>query len=208
MASGHHGFIPSSAEDLLRRRVKVELRKRMRGVRGALPAQAVAERSARVVARLGELDVVRRAGAVALFWPMETRREVDLRELDAALRARGVRVAYPAVDATGVMTFRFTADVAALAEHPLGFREPTPDAPAATPGELDVVVVPALVVDPRGHRIGYGAGHYDRVLPAHAPREGRVAVAFDFQLVAEVPDTEGDVPVGVVVTDQRTLVAD
>jgi 5-formyltetrahydrofolate cyclo-ligase len=106
------------------------------------------------------------------------------------------------------MTFRFVAEVADLAEHPLGFHEPAPDAPLAAPGELDVVVVPALAVDPRGHRIGYGAGYYDRALPKHAPPERRVAVAFDFQLVAEVPDTEGDEPVGVVVTDARTIVVD
>lgn len=208
MPSGHHGFVPSSAEDLLRRRVKSELRKRMRGVRGALPASACAERSGRIVARVAELDGFERARSVALFWPIAQRREVDLRDLDAQLRARGVRVAYPGVDDTGAMTFRFVADAAAMLEHPLGFREPPPDAPEVAPGELDAVLVPALAVDPRGHRIGYGAGHYDRALPLHAAKARRIAVVFDFQLVAEVPDTPGNLAVDLIVTDARTLVAE
>ncbi|HZU83995.1 MAG TPA: 5-formyltetrahydrofolate cyclo-ligase, partial [Polyangiaceae bacterium] len=60
----------------------------MRGLRSALPAAACAERSARIVSRLLSLDVIERARAVALFWPMQERHEVDLRALDARLRDR------------------------------------------------------------------------------------------------------------------------
>jgi 5-formyltetrahydrofolate cyclo-ligase len=206
MPSDHHGFIPSSAEDHLRRRVKAELRKRMRGLRRALPASACAERSARIVARLGVLEPVARARSVALFWPIEERHEVDLRELDARLRERGVRVAYPGVDPeTHAMTFRFVADPEAMRVEGLGFREPLADMPQAAPGELDVVIVPALAADPRGHRIGYGAGYYDRTLPGFPAPAVSAAVIFDFQLVAEAPTTEGDVAVDWIVSDARVL---
>lgn len=208
MSSRHHGFIPSSAEDTLRRRVKVELRKRMRGVRGALPAAVCADRSARIVERLLSLDVVARARTAALFWPMEERHEVDLRALDARLRERGVRIAYPALEAQGEhedMVFRWVADTSGMREHRLGMRQPAPDAPQVSPGSLDIIVAPALAVDPRGHRIGYGSGHYDRALRTFSPVAAGVAVAFDFQLVAEVPETERDVKVAWVVTDARVL---
>ena len=69
-------------------------------------------------------------------------------------------------------------------------------------GVIDVIVVPALQVDPRGHRIGYGAGYYDSALPRFAPPARAIAVAFSFQLIAEVPVTEGDVPVSLVVMDE------
>src|SRR5579863_3030378 len=111
MPQDHHGFIPSSEEDLLRRRVKLELRKRMRGLRGALPSSACAARSVRIVERVAALDVVASAQAVALFWPIEERHEVDLRGLDGLLRARGCRVAYPGIDPeTRAMIFRFVGD--------------------------------------------------------------------------------------------------
>lgn len=202
---------PPSAETVLRLRVKAALRKRMRGLRGALPPSACAERSARIVARLLSLDPIARARAVALFWPIEERHEVDLRALDENARARGVRVAYPSVDEqTRAMTFRFVADAAAMTLRPcegVELREPSPSDPEAAPGELDVIVVPALAADPSGQRIGYGAGYYDRTLPRFAPPATSVVVAFDFQLVLEAPATEGDVPADYVVTDARSLVA-
>jgi 5-formyltetrahydrofolate cyclo-ligase len=206
MASRRHGFIPSSAEDMLKHRVKAELRKRMRGLRNALPAGACAERSARIVDRLAALEPVARASSIALFWPIQERHEVDLRALDARLRARGARVAYPAVDAeTHAMTFRFIDHPDAMREQGFGFREPPPTAPEAGPGSLDAIVVPALAVDPSGHRIGYGAGYYDATLPAHVPPAASIVVAFDFQLIAEVPVMGSDVRLDWVVTDQREL---
>jgi 5-formyltetrahydrofolate cyclo-ligase len=197
------------AEEQLRRRMKAELRKRMRGLRKTLPASACAARSARIVERLSDLPPVARARSIALFWPIEERHEVDLRALDTRLRERGASVAYPALDPeTRVMTFRFVDRTESLVEQGSGFREPAQSAPAATPGGLELIVVPALAVGPAGHRLGYGAGYYDRTLPVFAPPAVTVAVAFDFQLLAEVPVTQGDVPVSWIVTDTRTLLAE
>jgi 5-formyltetrahydrofolate cyclo-ligase len=201
----HHGFIPSSADDLLRRRVKAELRKRMRGLRHTTPKGACAERSARIVLRLLAMPELASARSVALFFPIAEKHEVDLLAVDAALRARGAEVAYPAIDAeSGVMTFRFVADVDALEERGYGFREPAIGAREAKGDELSVIVVPALVLDTNGHRVGYGAGYYDRTLPRFAPPAVTIAVTYDFQLIAEVAVTDGDVAAQWIVTDKRT----
>jgi 5-formyltetrahydrofolate cyclo-ligase len=208
MPSDHHGFIPSSAEEVLRRRVKAELRKRMRGLRVALPSSACAEKSQAIVERLMGIGAVAASRAIALFWPIEARHEVDIRSLHERTAARGARVAYPAVDAeTGAMGFRFVADTAKMNVGALGQLEPSADDPEALPGDLDAIVVPALAVDPRGQRVGYGGGYYDRALPRFAPPAVTIAVAFDFQLVADLPDTPGDAPVDWVATDRRTLKA-
>jgi 5-formyltetrahydrofolate cyclo-ligase len=189
---------------VIRFKVKAELRKRLRGLRNTAPLEACAERSKKIVVALDTHPAIREAKSVALFWPIVERHEVDLRELDAVLRARGVRVAYPTIDPeTGAMGFRFVADVTALEDAGYGFAEPPRDAPPAT--QLDVIVVPAIAVDPTGQRIGYGAGYYDRALPAHAPPAIAIVVAFDWQLVAEVPVTEGDVAASWVITDLRVI---
>lgn len=191
-------------EEVIRLKVKAELRKRLRGVRRTAPLEACQERSRAIVERLAQLEVVAAASRVALFWPIVARHEVDLRDLDARLRARGAAVAYPAIDPdTGDMTFRFVEAPLELEERGYGFREPSAAAPEAT--TLDVIVVPAIGVDPSGHRIGYGAGYYDRTLPRFAPPAVSVVVAYDWQLLAEVPFTEHDVRCGWVVTDTRTL---
>jgi 5-formyltetrahydrofolate cyclo-ligase len=102
-----------------------------------------------------------------------------------------------------VMTFRFVDDVTVMDEKGFGFHEPALDAPEAT--GVDVVIVPAIAVDPTGHRIGYGAGYYDRTLPKYVPPGVSIAVVYDWQLVAEVPATEHDVRCQWVLTDLRTF---
>ncbi len=196
-------------EDAIRFRVKAELRKRMRGLRNTYPAAVCAEKSARIIERLGALEAVANAKSVALFWPIEKRHEVDLRALDASLRERGVAVFYPAIDPeTHVMTFRRVDDRAVLTDHTFGFAAPPPDAPEARADELDVIVVPALAIAPSGHRIGYGAGYYDRTIPPFSPHAATIGVAYDFQLVAEIPVTAGDFALGSIVTEARTLVVE
>jgi 5-formyltetrahydrofolate cyclo-ligase len=193
-------------EEIIRQRVKAELRKRMRGVRKATPKEACAARSAKIAARLLEHRAIAAAKRVALFWPIEERHEVDLRSVDADLRARGVAIAYPAIDPdNGTMTLRFVDAAHPMEERGYGFCEPTAAAPEAAAGEIDVLVVPALAIDPVGHRIGYGAGYYDRTIPRYAPPAVTIGVAYDFQLVAEVPFTEHDVPLAWVVTDARVI---
>ena len=196
--------IDAEAETVLRIRAKAVLRQRARALRNTIPEGAIKERSQRIVAALLKLPAIEAAARVALFYPIEGRNEVDLRALDAALREKGARVAYPTIDQESrVMSFRLVSETEAMEERGFGFREPAPDAEDASP--LDVVVVPALQIDDRGHRIGYGAGYYDRTIPRYCPPAIAIGVAFDFQLAAEVPVTEGDVAVSMVVTDQRVL---
>jgi len=193
----------ANGDELLRRKVRDELRKRMRGVRRAAPASACGARSELIVARLEVLAPFATATKVALFWPIEEKNEVDLRALDASLRAKGATVAYPSIDRENeTMTFRVTSDTELLEERGFGFREPPLDAPEAK--ELDVIVVPSLALDPRGHRLGYGTGFYDRTLPAF-PGAVTVGVAFDYGLLVEIPEIETDVAMRWIVTDKRTI---
>lgn len=197
----------TAPEDYLRRSVKAEIRKRIRGLRRTAPLSACHERSKKIIESLESLEVMRAARSVALFWPIEERHEVDLRALDTSLRARGVTLYYPAIEPeTGAMTFRLTEDAAALVEAGYGFAEPPVSSPEPT--TLDVIVVPAIAVDPNGHRLGYGAGYYDRTLPRFCPPAVAVVVAYDYQLIAEVPITEGDFACATVVTDHRVFDAE
>ncbi|EYF02908.1 5-formyltetrahydrofolate cyclo-ligase [Chondromyces apiculatus] len=191
-------------ETVLRVRAKKELRKRARGLRSAVPRDAILSRSSRILDALCALPEIMEAASVAMFYPIEGRNEVHLVDLDPRLRERGIRVAYPSIDPdAGTMTFRFVDTPDALEERGYGFREPDPAAEEAL--TLGAVVVPCLQIDPRGYRIGYGAGYYDRTLPRFCPPAHAIAVAFDFQLVSEVPETPHDVPVHLVVTDTRQI---
>jgi 5-formyltetrahydrofolate cyclo-ligase len=99
--------------------------------------------------------------------------------------------------------FRWVDDPGLLCERGRGFCEPPEDAPEVRAGELDLVFVPALAVAPNGQRVGYGAGFYDATLPDFCPPARSVVVAFDFQLLGEVPSSEQDVACDLVLTDKR-----
>src|SRR5690349_4179063 len=114
--------INEGTENELRYRAKAALRQRARALRNTIPADAILERSKRIVGSLLGLPEVLAAQSVALFYPIEGRNEVDLRSLDAALRERGARVAYPAIDPeTRVMTFKFVDELEAMDEQGFGF---------------------------------------------------------------------------------------
>lgn len=222
---------PPQVEAELARKVKVELRRSLQRVRGATPAAARRQASHAIAARLVELGVFAGARGVALFRPIERKGEVDTAPIDAAIRAAGGRVAYPFLEeppwdgATPFspenpppppsMSFRWVELSRAQADAPggldehfedlgHGFPEPLSASPPAPIEEIDLVVVPGLAFDPRGHRLGYGAGFYDRFL-ALAPHARTVGVCFDFQLLAEIPASAHDRPVARVVTDRRAL---
>jgi 5-formyltetrahydrofolate cyclo-ligase len=187
---------------------KQELRKRMRAVRSAHPAEALKRRSRALVTRAISLEHFEAARAIALFFPMEDRNEVDLRELDAEARRRGKRVYYPFLEPRGealVSGLRLTASLDELAQRGRRFFEPPPEASQAQRGDVDLLFVPALAVAPTGHRLGYGAGFYDSLLPDVCPPGVAIAVAFDFQLLVELPVLPHDVACGAVLTDARVL---
>jgi 5-formyltetrahydrofolate cyclo-ligase len=186
----------------LRLEAKRELRKRLRGVRGSLPASAVARRSEEICRRIASSSLYRDARSLALFWPIEGRNEVDLRPLVDLARSGGKRVAFPATADEGAeIVLRFLDEGVSLDLGPLGFEEPPENAPLAP--HVDLILVPALAVDASGHRIGYGRGYYDRLLARLETPHETLAVAFDFQMLAEVPTTPGDVPVRWIATDRR-----
>lgn len=193
----------------LRPQAKRLLRKRYRGMRNAVPPEALAERCRALAARVMALDAWRSARTVALFASMPD--EVDTRALLDDAVARGVRVCLPVVrDDPRGLDFRLAwidGAAAPMEMSAFGVMEPAESSPIVPPEEIDLVLVPALAVDSAGYRLGYGRGYYDAALPAMTRAE-RVAVAFDFQLVAELPVEPHDQRVHRVVTDRRTLELD
>jgi 5-formyltetrahydrofolate cyclo-ligase len=106
-----------------------------------------------------------------------------------------------------VSGLRSTESLDDLQDRGRRFFEPSPDAPVAARGDVDVLFVPALGIAPSGHRLGYGAGFYDSLLPDVCPPAQAVVVAYDFQLLVELPTLPHDVPCDFVLTDARDLVA-
>jgi 5-formyltetrahydrofolate cyclo-ligase len=136
---------------------------------------------------------------VSGFWPM--RSEVDVRPLMFALREKGARLCLPALIDKTTMVFRELVRGAPLVEMGFGTAGPGEEAAVLDPS---LMLVPLAAFDKRGHRIGYGAGYYDRAI-ARLAEKGMsprlIGIAFDCQEVGEVPDEKHDVVLAEILTE-------
>lgn len=126
--------------------------------------------------------------------------EVQTSDLDAKLRARGCRVAYPRI-VNDDRRLQF-AEVAIdeLVDGPFGLREPPLGVANLGLGAIEAFVVPGVAFDRSGGRLGWGRGYYDATL-ACAPSALRIGVAFECQIVDHVPSEAHDTPMHYVVTE-------
>jgi 5-formyltetrahydrofolate cyclo-ligase len=175
-----------------------------REIRDRLRARDLAARepeSARLRQRLVGLAEWQAARAILLFHPLRSEPDI-LPLLWQALADRRV-VALPARDpGTGDYVVRqvMTAETD-LVPGPLGILEPSGAAPILPWNQLDFLVVPGLGFSPDGWRLGRGRGHYDRLL---ARASGfRCGVAFDEQLLAELPTEPHDRRLDCILTPSR-----
>mgnify|MGYP000685766181 CR=1 FL=1 len=133
------------------------------------------------------------------------RSEIDPTPLMRKLAEMGARLALPAVTARGQsLVFRAWSPADRLMLGSLGIPEPSPAAAEVMP---DIMLVPLAAFDRLGHRIGYGAGHYDYTF-AHLRKVKPVigvGVAFAAQEIPAVPALAHDVALDFVLTERRTF---
>jgi 5-formyltetrahydrofolate cyclo-ligase len=133
------------------------------------------------------------------------RSEIDPVPLMRNLAAQKAQLALPVIMAPGQpLEFRAWSVDAALRRGPLGILEPLPDAAEIIP---DILLVPLAAFDRSGHRIGYGAGHYDRTFAKLRTVRKIIAVGLGFaaQEVEAVPALRHDVALDYVLTETRVL---
>jgi 5-formyltetrahydrofolate cyclo-ligase len=133
------------------------------------------------------------------------RNEIDPAPLMKKLAAHGARLALPSVNARGrSLIFRAWSPGDRLTLGALGIPEPSPAAAEVIP---DIMLVPLAAFDRAGHRIGYGAGHYDYTF-AHLRKTKAVAgigLAFAVQEIEAVPALSHDVALDYVLTETDTF---
>ena len=181
---------------------KAALRHSARALRDALPS----ELRARAAATVAERPFPRALSAgtiVSGFMPLKS--EINPIPLMRRLVDGGVSLALPVVCGRGrPLQMRAFAFGDSLVPGVWGIREPKPEAPQVLP---DVLLVPLLAFDRRGHRLGYGAGYYDLTIASLRAQGSVLAVgiAFAAQEVVQVPATARDQRLDLVLTEREVI---
>ena len=164
--------------------------------RMAQSPEAVRRASEVVVRRLLALPEL--AGRLRIGAYLGVRGEVDP---SALCHVDHLEVALPVT--TVGEPLRFVVPSGPLEEGPYGILQPG-EGTEVVPLDLDVVVLPAVAVDRSGHRVGHGAGFYDRTFADRrdrTPPPVLIGVCHSFQVVENLDAGPWDVPLDLVVTD-------
>lgn len=125
--------------------------------------------------------------------------------IECALRD-GKTVAVPRCLPGHRLEFVAITSLEQLVAAPFNLLEPAKDLPALTESQMNnaICIVPALLVDTKGYRLGYGAGFYDRFLSTYSGK--KICLAYQQNLSKTMlPHTEFDVPVDMIITESAVL---
>jgi 5-formyltetrahydrofolate cyclo-ligase len=183
------------------RSIKGRTRDRARAERDKLTPDEIATKSGAICRSVeGILDCRDRVMLYA-----SKGQEVNTRPLMESLLSRGVGVVVPIIEKeTRSLRLSGITDRSVLVSSTFSVPEPIGHEIPVREEEIAAVVVPMIAFDRRGHRLGYGAGYYDRFLSVHRDLT-KIGVAFSCQEVPAIPEDGNDIAMDFVVTEDEII---
>lgn len=178
---------------------KKDIRKKIFAARKECTDAQVEEWSRSITKRIAALPAFKRARRVLAY--ADYNHEVITRYLIEEAWLAGKEVAVPKVVGKDMVFYRLK-DFSQLKPGYYGI--PEPEEGETVDWEDALMIMPGVAFDKENHRVGYGGGFYDRYLEKHPSLE-RVAVAFDFQILPEVPTEPTDIFPQIIVTEKETF---
>lgn len=179
------------------------LRREMAVRRKQMAVTGVGELSQKICRRLEQLRPLTEAQVIMGY--SSVKNEVDLIPWLEQLKQQGKTILLPRVEGECLEAIELT-NWNDMGCGSFGIREPLGE-PFA-PDKIDVVLVPGLVFDANGYRLGYGKGYYDRFLPRLSKHCFTCGVCYEYQVVDTVHPHSKDVPVHWILTDRSEIAVD
>lgn len=184
---------------------KTEIRKKILAKRNRLSKKHAEDLSKKIFQKLKRLKEFKKAGNV--FFYLSKDNEIATRPAIIYSLKNKKRVSIPKMN-TQTHTFHpvLIKDLDKdLCKGPFGLEEPiTIKNRRVTEKEIDLTIVPGIAFDKAGTRLGFGKGYYDKFLEKRHKYK-KIALAYDFQIVPELPKDTHDVPVDIIVTEERII---
>ena len=181
---------------------KADIRKQMRELKRAVPMEEKLRRSDAIMCQVEKLPEFQKANVVLLYWSMAD--EVQTHAFVERWYKQKVLL-LPCVDGDDLRLRQYTGPDCMVAGEQFGIGEPTADTPEWTDlDKVEMIVVPGVAFDSKRNRMGRGRGFYDRLLKS-TPNAIKVGVAYNFQLLDEIPVEAHDVKMDKVITENCEL---
>lgn len=173
--------------------------------RDAIDLEKKQEKDRRIMDKVFSLPYFEKAKTV--FYFASFRSEVStLPQIEKALKMRK-KIILPKVDNINKRLRLY--EIHSIGEIKPGFMGiPEPDVPTERERDIndtDLVIMPGVAFDPKGNRLGYGAGYYDKLLSGLRRDIPLIAIAYEEQIVDSLPAESHDVRVHMIVTDERII---
>ncbi len=181
---------------------KAELRREVLSRVKGQGARVREEKDKKIRERFLELPEFQAAGIIAVYVSFGD--EVDTRKVIKEALTLGKRVVVPVVVGDEMHMYEISDPIKNLTrEGPFGIPQPATEGAEPLPGEkIDLIAVPGVAFTREGKRLGRGKGFYDRFFRSLPDRTKKVGLAYDLQIVEDMPAAAHDVAVDIVLTNR------
>ena len=183
------------------RTVKKEMREKYMAMRNEMPADMRASFDKRIFDRICASITYRHSNEILLYASMNS--EIDTWHLFETALRNGKKVAFPRTYDDNTMRFFYCTSKDDMEKRSNGIYEPFETLPEYVPNPLTICVIPAIVFDKDGYRIGYGRGFYDRFL-SDFPGV-KMGLVYSSMIVPKVPRGRFDKYVDIIISERGVV---
>ncbi len=189
------------------RKQKNDIREKYKALRMAISPEKKTEMDERICNTFVGLATYRYASVLLMYSPKSD--EVNILPIAERALADGKKIAFPrCIPETHDMQYHYITSLDQLKKGTYGLLEPTPDLPVYDRGSTapSACIVPALVYDKHGYRLGYGKGYYDRYLGSYIG--SKVGMIYSDYIIDALPRGRFDLSVDFIVTEKGLRVVE
>ncbi|WIF95299.1 5-formyltetrahydrofolate cyclo-ligase [Caminicella sporogenes] len=185
--------------------MKKEMRKNFLKKRNALTTDDVNMKSKQIFYNLSSLPEYKNANNVMVY--LDFRKEVKTKYIieDLFLNKKNVIVPISKVKTKELLLSKINSfDDLTISTY--GILEPKSEKiDIVSPEIIDIILVPGVVFDKKGYRIGYGAGYYDKFLSNLSHNFTAIGLSYELQLVDKIPKDKHDYQLDFIITEEKII---
>jgi len=185
---------------------KEDIRKKILSLRNSLTEAEMESKSELIQEKLFNLPEFKKARTILFY--VSTRNEVKTERMIKSVLKQGKRVVVPISDVKErkLILSELKDFDKELEPRTFNILEPKKEFfRPVFPEEIDFIIVPGIAFDKDGCRIGYGMGFYDKFLSSLKKRVPIVGLAYEFQIVDDIPVCDKDVTLDKIITEKRII---